>query len=94
MEGGAVVNRIKFILGEDKHVKLLVRSPDNEPFAILSASYVLSKYGQVEARGECDIDDHYLDMKLAPLNKALYTLEVAYVVGDSTRKARLEVEVS
>lgn len=88
------MNKIKFIRGEDKHVKLLVRSPDNEPFTILSASYTLSRYGEVEAQGECYIDDHCLDIKIAPTKKALYILEVTYVVGDSTRKARLEVEVS
>lgn len=88
------MNKIKFIQGEDKHVKLLVRSPDNEPFTILSASYTLSRYGEVEAQGACYIDDHYLDIKVAPTKKALYILEVTYVVGDSTRKARLEVEVS
>ena len=88
------MNKIKFIQGEDKHVKLLVRSPDNEPFTILSASYTLSRYGEVEVQGECYIDDHYLDIKIAPTKKAAYVLEVTYVVGDSTRKARLEVEVS
>ena len=88
------MNKIKFIQGEDKHVKLLVRSPDNEPFTILSASYTLSRYGEAEAHGECHIDDHYLDIKIAPTKKAAYVLEVTYVVGDSTRKVRLEVEVS
>lgn len=88
------MNRIKFIRGEDKHVKLLVRSPDNEPFTILSASYTLSRYGEVEASGECYIDEHYLDIKISPTKKAAYILEVTYVVGDSIRKARLEVEVS
>ena len=88
------MNKIKFIQGEDKHVKLLVRSPDNEPFMILSASYILSRYGEVEAQGECHIDDHYLDIKIAPMKRAVYVLEVTYVVGDSIRKARLEVEVS
>ena len=33
------MNKIRFILGEDKHVKLLVRSPNDEPFTILTASY-------------------------------------------------------
>lgn len=66
------MNKIKFIQGEDKHVKLLVRSPDNEPFTILSASYTLSRYGEAEAQGECHIDDHYLDIKIAPTKKAAY----------------------
>lgn len=53
--GGAVVNRVRFIQGEDKHVKLLVRSPNNEPFTILAASYSLSRFGEVESHGECEI---------------------------------------
>ena len=62
--GGAVVNRVRFIQGEDKHVKLLVRSPNNEPFTILAASYSLSRFGEVESHGECEINGHYLDIKL------------------------------
>lgn len=91
MEGGVAVNKVKFILGEDKHVKLLIRSPNDEPFTILSAHYSLLRYG--EASGECEIDGRYLDVKISPQNKACYVLEITYVVGDSTRKARIEVEV-
>ena len=92
--GGAVVNRVRFIQGEDKHVKLLVRSPNNEPFTILAASYSLSRFGEVESHGECEINGHYLDIKIAPGQKAKsYILEVTYVVADSTRKVRIEVEV-
>ena len=93
IERGAVVNRVKFILGEDKHIELLIRSPNNEPFTIISASYDLRRYGEVEASGECDINGHYLDIKLAPQCKSCYVLEVTYMVADSTRKARIEVEV-
>lgn len=80
------MNKVKFILGEDKHVKLLIRSPNDEPFTILSAHYSLLRYGEAE-------DGHYLDVKISPQNKACYVLEITYVVGDSTRKARIEVEV-
>ena len=93
MDGGVAVNKVKFILGEDKHVKLLIRSPNDEPFTILSAHYSLLRYGEAEASGECEIDGHYLDVKISPQNKACYVLEITYVVGDSTRKARIEVEV-
>ena len=55
MEGGVAVNKVKFILGEDKHVKLLIRSPNDEPFTILSAHYSLLRYGEAEASGECEI---------------------------------------
>ena len=43
--------------------------------------------------GECDINDHYLDCKIAPKEKGTHILEVTYAVADSIRKARIEVEV-
>ena len=55
------MNKIRFILGEDKHVKLLVRSPNDEPFTILTASYELARYTDIVVQGECDINEHYLD---------------------------------
>lgn len=87
------MNKIRFILGEDKHVKLLVRSPNDEPFTILTASYKLSRYTDTVAQGECDINNHYLDCKIAPAEKGMHILEITYTVADSTRKARIEVEV-
>ena len=93
MEGGVAVNKVKFILGEDKHVKLLIRSPNDEPFTILSASYKLIRYEEIETDGECEINEHYLDVKISPQNKGCYVLEITYTVGDSKRKARIEVEV-
>ena len=82
------MNKIRFILGEDKHVKLLVRSPNDEPFTILTASYT-----DIVVQGECDINGHYLDCKIAPKEKGTHILEVTYTVADSIRKARIEVEV-
>ncbi|MCB5501984.1 hypothetical protein [Dorea formicigenerans] len=88
------MNKVKFIQGENKHVKLLVRAPNDEPFTILSATYTLSRFGEVEAEGECDINGHYLDIKMEPKKKAKsYMLEITYAVVDSVRKARIEVEV-
>lgn len=88
------MNKVKFIQGEDKHVKLLVRAPNDEPFTILSATYTLSRFGEVEAEGECDINGHYLDIKMEPKKKTKsYMLEITYAVVDSVRKARIEVEV-
>ena len=60
------MNRVRFIQGEDKHVKLFVKAPNDEPFTILSATYTLSRFGEVEAKGECDINGHYLDIKMEP----------------------------
>lgn len=93
MEGDVVVNKIRFILGEDKHVKLLVRSPNDEPFTILTASYELTRYTEIVAHGECDINAHCMDCKIAPKEKGMHILEVTYAVADSTRKARVGVEV-
>lgn len=88
------MNKVKFIQGENKHVKLLVRAPNDEPFTILSATYTLSRFGEVEAEGECDINGHYLDIKMEPKKKAKsYMLEITYAVVDSVRKARIEAEV-
>lgn len=88
------MNRIRFIQGEDKHVRLLVKAQDDEPFVILSATYTLSRFGEVEAEGECDINGHYLDIKMEPKKKTKsYILEITYAVADSVRKARIEVEV-
>lgn len=88
------MNRVRFIQGEDKHVKLLVRAPNDEPFTILSATYILSRFGEVEAEGECDINGHYLDIKMEQKKKTKsYILEITYAVADSVRKARIEVEV-
>lgn len=58
------MNKIRFILGEDKHIKLLVRSPNDEPFTILTASYELARYTDIVVQGECDINGHYLDCKI------------------------------
>ena len=64
------------------------------PFTILSATYILSRFGEVEAEGECDINGHYLDIKMEPKKKTKsYILEITYAVADSVRKARIEVEV-
>lgn len=87
------MNKIKFILGEDKHVKLIVKSPNDEPFVILKANYELMHYGNIVVKGECDINGHYLDCKIAPEEKGMHMLEITYCVADSIRKARIGVEV-
>lgn len=88
------MNKVRFIQGENKHIKLLVRAPNDEPFTILSATYTFSRFGEIEAEGECDINGHYLDIKMEPKKKTRsYILEITYVVADSVRKARIEVEV-
>ena len=62
--------------------------------AVKQISINIATIGEVESHGECEINGHYLDIKIAPVQKAKsYILEVTYVVADSTRKVRIEVEV-
>lgn len=75
------MNKIRFILGEDKHVKLLVRSPNDEPFTILTASYELARYTDIVVQGECDINEHYLDCKIAPKEKGTHIGSDLYGCG-------------
>lgn len=84
---------VRYILGEDKYVKLLLRSPKNEPFTLEHAEYDLMVRGQVEEHGDAVIDGHYISMKLSPKTRAFYTLVVTYVVADTTRKAIVNVYV-
>ena len=85
--------KVNFILGEDKRIRLLIRSPNNEPFTVSEASYKLTLRGKTEAEELCEIDGHYLDIKLAPKTMNCYVLEVEYKVSDCIRKARVWVEV-
>ena len=58
------------------------------------ATTTISRFGEIEAEGECDINGHYLDIKMEPKKKTRsYILEITYAVADSVRKARIEVEV-
>lgn len=85
--------KVKFILGEDKYVKILIHSPNNDPFEIDSASYELLRYGEVEDSGAALIDEHAIGMKLCPRERAVYNLTITYKVVDTTRKVQIQLEV-
>lgn len=87
------MNKVKFILGEDKYVKILLHSPNNEPFEIDSATYELVKYGEIEDSGAALIDGHKIGMKICPKEKSDYDLIVTYKVVDTTRKTQIRLEV-
>lgn len=82
-----------YILGEDKYVRLLLHSPHDEPFEILSASYELCLHGTVEDSGTALIDGHEIGAKLRPEKRDSYELTITYVVADTTRKVRVRLEV-
>ena len=84
---------VKYILGEDKYVKVLVHSPDNEPFVIEWAEYELARKDEVVDTGQCIIEEHYISRKLAPAEVGIYTLTITYRVADTTRKTKLRLEV-
>lgn len=84
---------VQFYAGEDRHVRLMVHATNNEPFLIRSARWELYCAGQMEAEGECMIEDHVLDAKIAPANKTNYRLDIIYQVADETLVERIEVAV-
>lgn len=88
---------VKFILGEDRHVKFLVHSNKNERFEITEASWELLMYGKAELSGTCTItvenQENYLDVKLMPQKTGTYTLMLTYSVGDEIIKNAVEIQV-
>lgn len=88
------MQRIQFRTGEDRHVRLLVHSTNGEPFTIHGASWELSYVGKLEASGECEIDGHVIDAKIAPETRATYQLAIIYRVADETLVEKIEVVVT
>lgn len=87
------MDTVKYILGEDKYIKLWVHSPDNEPFIIEWAEYELALNTEVVDKGQCIVEDHYISRKLAPSEIGVYILTITYRVADTTRKTKLRLEV-
>ena len=87
------MQKIKFYLGDERHVRLLIHATNGEPFAIREARYELKCAGQVEASGACMIDEHVIDARIAPEKRANYRLYFIYQVADETLMERVEVAV-
>ena len=88
---------VRFILGENKYVKMAVRSLKNEQFTISEATYKFLKYGVLEDSGQCEISNengiNFLLVKLNPLSEAGYILEITYKVASETLKEKIEIAV-
>ena len=91
---------IRFILGEDRHVKYFVHSVRSEYFSIKEASWQLVYDGQAEASGDCEVTRNeerggwYVDAKLQPENRGrLYVLEITLKIADEVIKNREQMEV-
>ena len=89
---------IRFILGEDRHVKYFVHSVKSEYFGVKDATYELIYNGEVEASGSCEVmheeTGSYVDVKLQPRNRSnQYVLEITLLIADETIKNREQMEV-
>ena len=89
---------IRFILGEDRHVKYFVHSVQSEYFVIKEASWRLLHNGEVGSSGVCQVSQEdrgsYVDVKLQPTCKSrLYVLEITLRIADEMIKNREQMEV-
>lgn len=89
---------IRFILGEDRHVKYYVHSVKSEYFTIREAAFRLIYDGETEAEGACEVvreeNGYYVDAKLQPRNRSrMYMLEITLRIADEVIKNREQMEV-
>lgn len=89
---------IRFILGEDRHVKYYVHSTESEYFIIRNAAYELLYDGKTEAAGECEVIREgigwYVDVKMQPKHRSTrYVLEITLEIADEVVKNREPMEV-
>lgn len=87
------MQRINFDIGESRHVKLLIKAQNNEPFTIKSANWELIKSDQTEAEGACSIENHIIDAFITPQTSSVYKLRYIYQIADETLIEIIEVAV-
>lgn len=87
------MQRINFDIGESRHVRLLIKSANNEAFLIREARWELLKNGSVEESGACIIDEHVIDALITPQSVSVYKLRFAYSIADETLIEVIEVAV-
>lgn len=88
------MQRIKFELGETRHVRLLIKSANNTPFTIQHGTWQLKNENDVEAEGKCIIMDHIIDVLINPQKANVYKLQITYQIADETLIEVLEVAVA
>lgn len=86
---------LKFDIGENRHVKLLIHSTKDENFVIDTASYSLTKVGEEEqeATGPCMIYDHVIDTVISPKETGIYHLKITYKITDEILIEVIEIMV-
>lgn len=85
---------VKYILGEDKYVRILIHGPDGMPFEIKNATYQMSQNEEIIKEGRADVEDHYIDVKLCPPHKGSYLLIITYEIADTIHKTKVAIDVT
>lgn len=88
---------VKFVLGENKYIKLLVKSRNKKPFIVSLATWELFRNKELESSGGCDITQedtfNYIRTKISPEYRGNYVLIISYHVADEILKERILIEV-
>lgn len=88
------MQKTHFYLGEERHVRIMVDSTNDEPFQIRDATWKLFLADTVEDQGECIVDEHVIDARIAPKQKSTYLLCFYYHVADERLMEQIEVAVT
>jgi hypothetical protein len=90
-----MMDKVNFILGEDREIRFEVTSAEEDVFAIKYATFELLLDGKLETRGACLVDEHVVHAQIQPAERsALYVLEVTCAIGNEFIKQRVKVVVS
>lgn len=89
------MQKIKFDVGEQRHVRLLIHAAGDAPFRIKEAAWELWYAGEKIDQAACGIEEHIIDIFLAaPERKTSYTLIVIYHINDEVLVEQIEVVVT
>lgn len=83
--------RIRFYVGENKHVRIRIHARNNEPFVIREATWQLKGDYDTEAEGECLITGDVIDAMIMPQKRTTYKLYYTYKVADEVLMECIEV---
>lgn len=85
------MQRIRFYVGESKHVRLRIHARNSELFVIRDAVWCLKGDYDTEAEGECLITGDVIDAMITPQKRTTYKLYFTYKVADETLMECIEV---
>ena len=85
------MQRIRFYVGENEHVRIRIHARNNEPFVIREATWQLKGDYDTEAEGECLITGDVIDAMIMPQKRTTYKLYFTYKVADEVLMECIEV---